>query len=313
MDDYITIRRQQTSSMMKHQEHQEYQYLNLLQRVLDDGTSRPDRTGTGTLSVFGERMIFDIRHEIPVLTTKFVPWKSCIKELLWFLKGQTDVSILQQQGVRIWDGNSSRQFLDGRGLHHLPEWDISCGYGFQWRHFGANYKTCKDDYSGQGFDQVQYILDELRTNPFSRRLYMTSWNAADIDNMALPPCHLSAQFYVEVDEGGQKYLSCQMYQRSVDTFLGCPWNIMSYAVLTYLFAKMTDMLPKKLVMCLGDTHIYSNHIEQVRQQLERTPYPFPKLVVSDAVKTKNIEDITIDDFLLQDYKYHPAIKAPMAI
>lgn len=295
------------------QEHQEYQYLHLLQRVLDNGTSRPDRTGTGTLSVFGERMVFDIRDEIPILTTKFVPWKSCIKELLWFLKGQTDVTILQQQGVRIWDGNSSRQFLDNRGLQHLPEWDISCGYGFQWRHFGADYKTCKDDYNGQGFDQVQYILNELRVNPFSRRLYMTSWNAEDIDKMALPPCHLSAQFYVDVDDAGQKYLSCQMYQRSVDTFLGCPWNIMSYAVLTYLFAKMTDMLPKKLIMCLGDTHIYSNHIEQVRQQLERTPYPFPSLIVSDAVKTKNIEDITIDDFQLQDYKYHPAIKAPMAI
>lgn len=293
--------------------HQEYQYLNLLQRVLDDGTLRPDRTGTGTLSVFGERMVFDIRHEIPVLTTKFVPWKSCIKELLWFLKGQTDVTILQQQGVRIWDGNSSREFLDNRGLQHLPEWDISCGYGFQWRHFGAEYKTCKDDYSGQGFDQVQYILNELRVNPFSRRLYMTAWNASDIDKMALPPCHLSAQFYVELDDAGQKHLSCQMYQRSVDTFLGCPWNIMSYAVLTYLLAKMTDMLPKKLIMCLGDTHIYSNHIEQVRQQLERTPYPFPKLIVSDAVKTKSIEDITIDDFVLQDYTYHPAIKAPMAI
>jgi thymidylate synthase len=301
------------SEHQEYQEYQEYQYLNLLRRVLDNGTSRPDRTGTGTLSVFGERMVFDIRSEIPILTTKFVPWKSCIKELLWFLKGQTDVSILQQQGVHIWDGNSSREFLDNRGLHDLPEWDISCGYGFQWRHFGAKYKTCKDDYHGEGFDQVQYILNELRTNPFSRRLYMTSWNAADIDKMALPPCHLSAQFYVDIDEQGEKHLSCQMYQRSVDTFLGCPWNIMSYAVLTHLFAKMTDMKPKTLIMCLGDTHIYSNHIEQVCQQLERTPYPFPKMLINDAVKMKSIDEITIDDFSVQEYKYHPSIKAPMAV
>jgi thymidylate synthase len=293
--------------------HQEHAYLQLLDKVLKNGKLRNDRTGTGTLSLFGEQMRFDISESIPVLTTKFVPWKSCIKELLWFLKGQTDVSILQQQGVRIWDGNSSRDFLDKRGLSHLPEGDIGAGYSFQWRHCGAEYKTCKDDYTGKGFDQIQFILNELRTNPESRRLYMTSWNAADIDKMALPPCHLSAQFYVDFDEDGTKHLSCQMYQRSVDTFLGCPWNIMSYSVLTYILAKMTGMKPRELIMCLGDTHIYSNHIAQVKEQLTREPYPFPRLVLSDAVSNKCVDNLDLDDFQLEGYKYHPAIKATMAI
>lgn len=294
-------------------EHQEYTYLNLLQKVLETGKMREDRTGTGTLSIFGEQMRFDISDSIPVLTTKFIPWKSCIKELLWFLKGQTDVSILQSQGVKIWDGNSSREFLDNRGLQHLPEGDIGAGYGFNWRHFGATYKTCKDNYTNQGFDQIKFIINELKTNPFSRRLYMTAWDPSKLDEMALPPCHLSAQFYVDVDEYNNKYLSCQMYQRSVDTFLGCPWNIMSYAVLTHIFAKICDMKPKELIMCLGDTHIYTNHIEQVKEQITRKPYPFPRLVLNDNIKHKTIDEICIEDFELIDYQYHPSIKAVMAI
>lgn len=293
--------------------HQEYVYLNLLRRVLEKGKPRDDRTNTGTLSVFGEQMRFDISQSLPVLTTKFVPWKSCIKELLWFLKGQTDVTILQKEGVKIWDGNTSREFLDKRGLTHLPEWDLGEGYGYQWRHFGAEYKTCKEDYTGQGFDQIQFIIDELKTNPFSRRMYMTSWNASRLHNMALPPCHLSAQFYVDIDDDGVKHLSCQMYQRSVDTFLGCPWNIMSYATLTYILAIICDMKPKELIMCLGDTHIYKNHVEQVKEQLTRTPYSFPKLIINPDVRNKKLEDIVIDDFQLVDYKYHPAIKAKLAV
>ena len=293
--------------------HDEYVYLELLTKVINEGKSREDRTGTGTISIFGHQMRFDISETIPVLTTKFVPWKSCIKELLWFLKGQTDVTLLQKQGVRIWDGNSSREFLDNRGLHHLPEGDIGAGYGFNWRHFGASYKTCKDDYTSQGFDQVEFILNELRTNPCSRRLYMTAWDPSKLDQMALPPCHLSAQFYVDFDEDGTKHLSCQMYQRSVDTFLGCPWNIMSYAVLTHVFAKMCGMKPKELIMCLGDTHIYKNHIDQVKEQLSRTPYPFPKLLLSDNVAIKTVDELEMSDFELVDYKYHPSIKAVMAV
>jgi thymidylate synthase len=294
-------------------EHQEYQYLNILRKTLEKGKHRDERTGTGTISLFGEQMRFDISQSLPVLTTKFVPWKSCIKELLWFLSGSTDATILQKQGVKIWDGNTSREFLDKRGLQHLPEGDVGATYGHCWRHFGAKYNTCNDDYTGHGFDQIKYILNELKNNPTSRRIFMSSWNPMALDEMALPPCHLSAQFYVDIDDDGTKHLSCQMYQRSVDTFLGCPWNIMSYAVLTYILAEMTEMKPRELIMCLGDVHIYSNHIEQVSEQLKRTPFPFPKLVISDKLKNKDIEDITIDDFQLVGYQYHPSIKAVMAI
>jgi thymidylate synthase len=233
--------------------------------------------------------------------------------LLWFLSGSTDASLLQEQGIKIWDGNSSREFLDNRGLTHLPKGDIGAGYGFQWRHFGATYKTCKDDYNGQGFDQIAFIINELKNNPTSRRIFMSAWNANAIDDMALPPCHVSAQFYVEFDDNGEKHLSCQMYQRSVDTFLGCPWNIMSYATLTHLLAKLTDMKPKELIMCMGDVHIYCNHVEQVKEQLSRQPYHFPTLKISDCVKNKKIEELNINDFELIDYKYHPAIKATMAV
>lgn len=294
-------------------EHQELQYLQLLQKIIAQGRHREERTGTGTISLFGEQMRFDISQTIPVLTTKFVPWKSCIRELIWFLSGKTDATILQKQGVKIWDGNTSREFLDKRGLHHLPEGDIGATYGHCWRHFGAKYKTCKDNYDGQGFDQIKYVINELKNNPTSRRIFMSSWNPQALNEMALPPCHLSAQFYVDIEEDGTKHLSCQMYQRSVDTFLGCPWNIMSYAVLTHILAKITDMKPKELIMCLGDVHIYSNHVEQVQEQLKREPFPFPKLIISDGIKNKDIGDLSIDDFQLIDYKYHPSIKAVMAI
>lgn len=288
-------------------------YLTLLDTILKEGRQRSDRTGVGTLSLFGKSLRFDISETVPVLTTKFVPWKSCIRELLWFLRGATDAAELQAEGVRIWDGNSSRAFLDGRGLHRLPEGDIGAGYGFQWRHFGASYRTCKDAYDGEGFDQIAYIIRELKNDPFSRRLFMSAWNPADLDNMALPPCHVSAQFYVEEDDRGRKLLSCQMYQRSVDTFLGCPWNIMSYSVLTHLLARICDMHPKELIMCLGDTHIYTNHVDQVKEQLSRNPFPFPKLHIDPSVKTKPLHEITIKDFALVDYQHHPAITAAMAV
>lgn len=293
--------------------HQELSYLVLLEKILKHGKKRDERTGTGTLSLFGEQMRFDISTSIPVLTTKFVPWKSCIRELLWFLSGSTDATLLQKQGVKIWDGNSSRSFLDARGLEHLPEGDIGAGYGHQWRHFGAPYTTCKDNYDGKGFDQIAFVINELKNNPTSRRIFLSAWNASALDEMALPPCHVSAQFYVEFDDEGNKHLSCQMYQRSVDTFLGCPWNIMSYAVLTQLLAKMTNMKPKELIMCLGDVHIYCNHIEQVKEQLTRQPYQFPTLIISDAVKDKQIDELGMDDFQLQGYTYHPSIKAVMAV
>jgi thymidylate synthase/dihydrofolate reductase len=289
-------------------------YTTLLKDILANGHQRGDRTGTGTRSVFGRQLRFDISGSIPLLTTKQVPWKAVIKELLWFLRGDTDASKLAADGVRIWDGNTSREFLDGRGLGHLPEGDIGAGYGFQWRHFGGAYQTCKDTYDNTiGYDQVAAVLEQLRNDPFSRRIFMSAWNPAALADMALPPCHVSAQFYVEENDQGHRFLSCHMYQRSVDTFLGLPFNIMSYAALTHIFAALTSMAPKELIISTGDTHIYSDHVEQVKTQCERIPYSAPLLVVNPAIDAKRLEEITVDDFDVVGYFHHGVLKGKMAV
>jgi thymidylate synthase len=259
-------------------------------------------------------MRFNLDGAIPLLTTKYVPWKSVIKELLWFLKGQTDASILKTQGVGIWDGNTSREFLDGRGLGHLPEGDIGAGYGFQWRHFNGEYKTCKDTYDITiGYDQVAEVLRQLREDPLSRRIYMTAWNPAALGSMALPPCHVSAQFYVDVDNEGVRHLSCHMYQRSVDVFLGLPFNIMSYATLTYIFAAMCGMRPRELIISTGDTHIYRDHMGQVMTQLCRQPCLEPVLVINPEVGSKTVDELTIDDFDVVGYFHHGTLKGKMSV
>jgi thymidylate synthase/dihydrofolate reductase len=289
-------------------------YKELLEHIMRSGNRRQDRTGTGTVSVFAQQLRFNLDGTIPLLTTKYVPWKSVIKELLWFLKGQTDASILKSQGVGIWDGNTSREFLDGRGLGHLPEGDIGAGYGFQWRHFNGEYKTCKDTYDSTiGYDQVAEVLRQLREDPLSRRIYMTAWNPAALGSMALPPCHVSAQFYVNVDEAGVRHLSCHMYQRSVDVFLGLPFNIMSYATLTYIFAAMCGMVPRKLVISTGDTHIYRDHMGQVMTQLCRQPCLEPVLVISPGVASKTVDELTIDDFDVVGYFHHGTLKGKMSV
>lgn len=287
----------------------EQTYMNALDYILQNGVRKRDRTGTGTISVFGHQMRFDITQSVPLLTTKYVPWKQVLAELLWFVKGQTDSKILEEQGVKIWKDNTSRAFLDGRGLARLPEGDIGPGYGFQWRHAGASYQTCKDDYSGKGVDQLENVIHLLKTDPHSRRICMTAWNPCAINDMALPPCHVFVQFYVD----GQKRLSCHMYQRSADMFLGFPWNMFSYSALTYLIAKRCDLTPHELVVSIGDMHIYQNHTSQVNDQLRRHPLPPPKLTISDAAKTKPLQDLTIDDFILEQYNHAPAIRAPMAV
>lgn len=284
-------------------------YLDHLRKVLESGQRRADRTGTGTLSLFGEQTRFDISESVPLLTTKHVPWKACVRELLWFLRGETDATSLRTEGVRIWDANSSRAFLDARGLRRLPEGDIGAGYGFQWRHFGAEYISCKDNYAGLGFDQIAYVERELKADPFSRRIFMSAWNPAALRDMALPPCHVSAQFYV--GEGG--WLSCHMYQRSNDEFLGKPWNIFSYTALTYLLAKRCDLKPKELIISCGDSHVYLDHVEQVELQLSREPFPAPTLHVGDSVVGKRWADITVDDFDVRGYQHHPAIKARLSV
>lgn len=304
-----------SQSLVMPYRHNDTKYADLVNDVMTHGTCRPDRTGTGTLSVFGRQLRFDLDGRIPLLTTKYVPWKSVIKELLWFLRGQTDAGLLKAQGVGIWDGNTTREFLDARGLTHLPAGDIGCGYGFQWRHFGAAYGTCKDTYgAAAGYDQVAAVLHQLRTDPYSRRIYMTAWNAAAIDSMALPPCHVSAQFYVAVDPvDGTKLLSCHMYQRSVDVFLGLPFNIFSYAALTYLFAAMCDMKPHELIISTGDTHIYSDHLEQMQRQCEREPMMSPALFVNPGVKNKTIDEVVLEDFDVIGYFHHAVLRGKMAV
>lgn len=290
----------------------EKKYLDIAKKIVNEGNYRIDRTNTGIFSIFGTQMRFNIEEFIPILTTKRVPFKTCVHELLWFLNGDTDNKNLQKNNVHIWDGNSSREFLNKYGLEHLEEGDCGACYGFQWRHFGAEYIDCNTDYTGIGFDQVNYVLNLLKTDPYSRRIFLSAWNSADLDKTCLPPCHVSIQFFVE-EINGINYLSGHMYQRSADWFLGEPFNILSYTILIYLFATMCNMIPKELIISTGDTHIYSNHINQIKEQMKRSYLTKPKLWINPDVKNKNIEDITIDDFDLVGYFSHSTIKGKMAV
>lgn len=293
--------------------HQEYMYLDLVQDVLVNGNDRPDRTGVGTIGVFGRHMRFDISRTVPFLTTKTLAWKSVIKELLFFMRGQTDSKELEKQGVSIWKGNTTREFLDQRGLHHYREGDMGPMYGYLWRHIGEDYQGCDADYKGKGYDQLKELLHGLRKDPFSRRHLLTTFYPPIVSQSVLMPCHgIAVQFYVE-EKNHQKYLSCLCMQRSADTFLGLPFNIASYAVMTHLIAKMCDMIPNEMIVDTGDTHIYKNHIQQVHTQVARKPLPFPVLEVHDSVREKEIEDITLDDFDVIGYIHHSMIRAPMAV
>lgn len=285
-------------------------YMECASRILSNGRPRQDRTGTGTIGVFGQQMRFDLRRDgFPLLTTKAVPFKAVIGELLWFVRGSTDATMLSDQGVRIWDGNTTREFLDARGLAHYPEGDIGPMYGWQWRHFGAEYVNCGTDYTGQGIDQLQAVIRDLKTDPYSRRIGMTAYNAADLEKGVLHPCHgIFVQFYVE----GAR-LSCHMYQRSMDTFLGAPFNIASYAALTHLLAAICDMEPADLIISTGDTHIYKDHLDAMALQVSRVPFPQPRLKVNDRVKGIALEDITVEDFELSGYVHHPRIYGRMSV
>jgi len=286
---------------------EEYNYLNLIDKILKVGQKRSDRTGVGTISIFGEKLEFDISERIPVLTTKKIPWKMIIKELLWFLSGKTDNKILQDQNVHIWDDNTSREFLDSRGLFHLNVGDIGAGYGHQWRHFGAEYIDCKTDYGDKGIDQINEIIRLIKEEPTSRRIILTGWNPSALHKMALPPCHgIVIQFYVR-----NEFLDCQMYQRSADVGLGLPFNITSYSILTFIIAQITNLKPGKFIHIIGDAHIYENHVEALKIQLERTPLVFPKLILNKAINC--IDNFKLDDFHLIDYFCYPTIKMSMAI
>lgn len=293
-----------------------------------------DRTQVGTVSIFGAQMRFNLRDDVfPLLTTKRVFWRAVAEELLWFIKGNTNAKDLQAKDVHIWDGNSTREFLDKNGFKDREEGDLGPIYGFQWRHCGAEYTNCNDNYEGKGVDQLKEVIERIKTNPNDRRIIMSAWNVADIPKMALPPCHCFVQFYVADGE-----LSCQLYQRSADMGLGVPFNIASYALLTYMIAHVTGLKPGDFVHTLGDAHVYINHIEPLKQQVRlnimiailleqmtsipnfffrfcsqvtRTPKAFPSLRFKRTVES--IEDFAFDDFEIIGYNPHPSIKMEMAV
>ena len=291
---------------------EEMQYLNLIQKILDKGTLEKGRNGN-TISTFGESMRFSLENgKIPILTTKKTAWKTCLKELLWFIRGETDNKILQQQGVHIWDGNTDRKFLDSRGLTLYPEGMAGPIYGYQWRDFGASYncftgKSLGADHPFDGIDQLQQIIDQLK-NPEtrnSRRLILTAWNPKQLDQMALPPCHIMCQFNVH---DGNK-LSCAMMQRSNDECCGTPFNIASYSFLTHLLAKHCGLEAYEFVYFKGNCHIYEEHIEGAKMQLLREPFPFPTVSIKQV--RENINDYQVEDFEIHNYQHHPQIKFQM--
>lgn len=281
----------------------ERNYLNLIRHVVDEGEYRKDRTGTGTVSIFGPQFEIDISRSFPLLTSKKVTFKNILTEVLWFLSGSTNTTFLKQNNVNIWDGNTTREFLDKRCLVDYEVGDIGPLYGYQWRNFGGDFK----DKNSKGVDQIQRMLDILRTDPNSRRIFMSAWNPVDLDKMVLEPCHVSFQLYVSES----KYLHGKLYMRSNDLFLGAPWNIAGYSLLIYMFAHLTGYQPGKLVYTIGDAHIYSNHINQVNEQLSRPLRPFPKLKITKECKT--FEDFDMNSFEIIEYDPHPFIKADMAV
>lgn len=307
----------------------EQAYLDLCKRIIDEGEKRPDRTGTGTKSLFAPPQLrFDLSDDtFPLLTTKRVFSKGIIHELLWFVAGCTDAKVLSDKGVKIWEGNGSREFLDKLGLTDRREGDLGPVYGFQWRHFGAEYKTCDDDYSGQGFDQLQDVIHKLRTNPYDRRIIMSAWNPPDFAKMALPPCHVFCQFYVnfpisEPEANSSKLaktarpkLSCLLYQRSCDMGLGVPFNIASYALLTKMIAHVVDMDCGEFIHTLGDAHVYLDHVEALQTQFEREPKQFPKLHIKESRKAEitEIDHFKFEDFEIVGYEPHASIKMKMSV
>jgi thymidylate synthase len=262
------------------------QYLNLMQHVMDHGTQKHDRTGTGTISVFGYQMRFDLSEGFPLVTTKKLHLKSIVHELIWFLRGDTNIQYLKENGVSIWD-----EWADEHG-------NLGPVYGSQWRSWPTP--------DGRHIDQITQVINQLKNNPDSRRLIVSAWNVGEIEKMALPPCHAFFQFYV-----AEGKLSCQLYQRSADIFLGVPFNIASYALLTLMVAQVCDLKPGDFIHTLGDAHLYNNHLEQTRLQLSREPRPLPLMKINPEIK--NIFDFKFEDFSLEQYDPHPHIKAPVAI
>jgi dihydrofolate reductase/thymidylate synthase len=289
----------------------EREYLGLLRNVLENGETRTDRTGIGTLSTFGDQISFDISERFPLLTSKRVPIRIVFEELMWFLRGQTRNDILTDKNVHIWDGNSSMEYMKRIGLSHYPPGELGPVYGAQWRNFGGEHKFDEERHiaTGEsgGVDQIKTAIEMIKSDPGSRRILVSAWNPVVLDKVALPPCHYAFQFYVR----GEKYLDIKLNMRSNDLFLGAPFNIASYSLLCYMIASMTGYKPGRLIYSVGDAHIYKSHIEQVKLQLSRALRPSPRLEIVNI--RDNIEDWEWSDFKLYDYNPHPTIKGEMAV
>ena len=291
--------------------HEENQYLNLIDDILSDGTKEEGRNGT-TFAVVGAAMHFSLNdRRVPFLTTKRLAWKTCLKELLWFIRGDTDNALLQAQNVHIWDGNASREFLDSRGLTNRAEGDLGPIYGFQWRNFGGDYGkengSDEGDSLRKGVDQLQSVIDALKdpARRTSRRLVVSAWNPCQLDEMALPPCHVLMQFHVT--DGTR--LSCSLYQRSGDVGLGVPFNIASYSMLTHLLAHHCDLDAHEFVYHLGNAHIYDDHVEALKEQAKREPHEFPRIAI--RALHHDINDYVVEEFEVQGYEFHDAIPMTM--
>lgn len=291
---------------------QEYQYLSLIKKIIKNGVKEHGRNGT-TYTQIGAMMKFSLEdNKIPIMTTKKLAWRVCLKELLWFMNGDTNNELLQKENVKIWNDNATREFLDSRGLTHLKENDLGPVYGHQWRFWNAPYSIregCDANYKGQGIDQLKNIVNEINkskeTGEISRRMIMTAWNPEQIDEMALPPCHVLSQFHIT--EGNK--LSCSLYQRSADMGLGVPFNIASYAFLTHILAKHCDLEAKEFVHFIGNAHIYDDHIVSLQDQITKEPYEPPTILISE--KKESIDDYKFEDIKIQEYKYHRPIKMKM--
>ena len=306
--------------------HEEHQYLTLIRDILHNGEHRPDRTGTGTLVIpFPPQHKYTLSRPdgtpiLPLLTTKRVFLRAVLAELLWFVSGDTDARTLQTQNVKIWDGNASRAYLDSIGLAHREEGDLGPVYGFQWRHFGAEYETCHSDYEGKGVDQLAEVVHKLRHSPYDRRIILSAWNPADLKKMALPPCHMFAQFYVSFPasaptrEDGTKRgtLHTLLYQRSCDMGLGVPFNIASYALLTHMLARTCDLVPGSLTHTMGDAHVYLDHREALEVQVGREPRDFPTLNIRRESGC-SIDGWKVEDFEVVGYEPHKGIAMKMSV
>lgn len=287
--------------------HEEYQYLDKIQEVIKYGNTRIDRTNVGTKSIFGTQSRYSLRNNVlPLLTTKKVFTRGIIEELLWFIRGSTNANELKEKNIKIWDGNSSREFLDRHGFTDREEGDLGPIYGFQWRHFGAEYNDMHSDYTNQGLDQLKECIYKIKHTPNDRRIIMTAWNPLDVPKMALPPCHCFVQFYVSDGE-----LSCQLYQRSADMGLGVPFNIASYSILTHMIAKVCGLKAGDFVHTIGDCHVYLNHINALEEQMKRQPRAFPTLKIN--ADTTDIEGFKYSDFEIIGYDPHPVVKMEMAV